>query len=97
MKHLESYSKRELAILYLQVLMDTKKIVTPELKKQLIILGFKEVVIGTKKEHKIQSKDFMLDFFGYDIAIGLSPLAISYHSERRYFAMVYNFQSEDFR
>ena len=94
MKRIEEYSQKELITMYLQVLMDTKKIVTPELKKQLLSYGFKEIVVGNKPEHKIQSKDFKLNFHGYDIAIGLSPLAISYASYRRYFALVFNFKKE---
>lgn len=94
MKPLEMYSQKELIVMYIQVLMETKKIVTPELKKQLLEYGFKEVVMGTKPEHKIQSKDFKFNFHGYDIAIGLSPLAISYASYRRYFALVFNFKKD---
>src|SRR5690554_3168787 len=91
MKNLETYSKNELIVNYIQALLETKKIVTPNLKKQLIAYGFKEMVIGTKQEHKIQSKDIKFNFHGNDIAIGLSPVAISYGSLRRYFALVYNF------
>lgn len=94
MNQIQMYTKEELIIKYLKVLMETKKIVTPELKKQLITYGFKEVVIGTKDEHKIKSKDFKLNFHGYDIAIGLSPLAISYASFRRYYALVFNFKKD---
>src|SRR5690554_6739666 len=91
MKQIETYSKNELIVKYIQTLIETKKVVTPKLKKQLIAYGFKEMVIGTKLEHKIQSKDIKFNFHGNDIAIGLSPVAISYGSLRRYFALVYNF------
>lgn len=91
MKSLETYSKEDLIVKYIQALMETKKIVTPKLKNQLLAYGFKEIVVGTKTEHKIQSKDIRFNFNNYDIAIGLSPVAISYGSHRRYFALVYNF------
>lgn len=91
MKQIETYSKNELIVKYIQTLIETKKVITPKLKKQLIAYGFKEMVIGTKLEHKIQSKDIKFNFHGNDIAIGLSPVAISYGSLRRYFALVYNF------
>ena len=67
---------------------DTKKIITSDIKNQLITLGFNEVVIGCKNEHEITSKQVKIDFHGYDIAIGLSPVAISYGCGRRYRAMV---------
>lgn len=90
---IEYLKKKELIILYLESLIDTKKIITPGIKEQLKSYGFKEVVIGTKDEHEIKSKNFKLNFHGYDIAIGLSPIPISYGSNRKYIALVYNFNS----
>ena len=69
-------------------IIERKKIITPDIKEKLIELGFKEVVIGCKDEHKITSKQVKIDFHGYDIAIGLSPVAISYGCGRRYRAMM---------
>lgn len=71
----------------------TKKIVTPVIKNKLIELGFKEIVIGTKQEHEINSKNVKIDFFGYDIAIGLSAQAINYASRRKYIALVINLKN----
>ena len=69
-------------------IIETKKIITANIKNQLITLGFKEAVIGCKNEHEITSKQVKVDFHGFDIAIGLSPVAINYGCERRYRAMV---------
>ncbi len=68
-------------------IIEPKKIITPPIKQQLIELGFIETVIGTKEIHEITSKEVKIDFHGYDIAIGLSPRAISYASGRQYRAM----------
>jgi hypothetical protein len=70
-------------------ILEAKKIITPNIKEELIKLGFKEVVIGCKNEHEITSKQVKIDFHGFDIAIGLSPVAISYGCGRRYRAMVF--------
>lgn len=59
----------------------TKKIVTQDVRSQLIQMGYKEVVIGCKDEHEINSKDVKIDFHGYDIAIGISCRPISYASD----------------
>ncbi|WP_162151053.1 hypothetical protein [Haploplasma modicum] len=93
MKRIENFKKKELIVMYLQTLIDTKKIITANIKKQLIAFGFEEVVIGTRNEHEIKSKNFKLNFYGHDIAIGLSPIPISYGSNRKYIALVYNFKS----
>ncbi|HQD92778.1 MAG TPA: hypothetical protein PK924_05865 [Bacilli bacterium] len=69
-------------------IIDVKKIITPDIKEKLTKLGFKEAVIGCKDEHKITSKQMKIDFHGFDVAIGLSPVAISYGCGRRYRAMV---------
>lgn len=69
-------------------IIESKKIITADIKNQLIELGFKEVIIGCRNEHEITSKQVKIDFHGFDIAIGLSPVAISYGCGRRYRAMV---------
>ena len=46
------------------------------------------MAIGCKNEHKITSKQVKINFHGFNIAIGLSPVAISYGCGRRYKAMV---------
>jgi len=71
-----------------QKIIESKKIITADIKNQLIALGFKEVVIGCKKDHEITSKQVKIDFHGFDIAIGLSPVAINYGCGRRYRSMV---------
>ncbi len=68
-----------------------KKLITPDIKENLINLGFREVNIGHKEIHKINSKELKLDFFGYDIAIGIYARYISYGCNRLYRAIVYNF------
>lgn len=70
-------------------IIETKKIITPDIKEKLIDLGFKEVVIGCKKEHEIISKQVKIDFYGFDIAIGLAARSISYGCGRKYLAMVF--------
>ena len=70
-------------------LIETKKIITPDIKEKLIELGFKEVVIGCKKEHEIISKQVKIDFYGFDIAVGLAARSISYGCGRKYLAMVF--------
>ena len=69
-------------------IIETKKIITSDIKEKLIELGFKDAVIGCRNEHEITSKQVKIDFNGYDIAIGLSPVAIGYGCGRRYRAMV---------
>lgn len=69
-------------------IIEIKKIITSDIKEKLIALGFKEVVIGYRNEHEITSKQVKTDFNGFDIAIGLSPVAINYGCGRRYRAMV---------
>lgn len=71
---------------------DTKKIITPKIKQDLIDLGFKEVVVGCYEIHKITSKEIKTNYHGHDIAIGLSPRAISYASNRQYRAMTFSFK-----
>lgn len=80
----------EILKVYMQAknIIERKKIITPDIKENLIELGFKEVIIGCKKEYEISSKQVKIDFHGFDIAIGLSPVAISYGCGRRYRAMV---------
>ena len=70
-------------------IIETKKIITPDIKEKLIDSGFKEVVIGCKKEHEIISKQVKIDFYGFDIAIGLASRSISYGCGRKYLAMVF--------
>lgn len=60
-------------------IIDTKKIITQDVRSQLIHMGYKEVVIGCKGEHEISSKEVKLDFHGYDIAIGISCRPIVMH------------------
>jgi len=69
-------------------IMGRKKIIAPDVKIDLIKLGFCEVIVGCKKEHEITSKQVKINFHGYDIAIGLSPVAISYGCGRKYRALV---------
>lgn len=71
---------------------DTKKIITQNVRSQLIQMGYMEVVIGCKDEHEISSKEVKLDFHGYDIAIGISCRPISYASGRQYRALAINFK-----
>ncbi len=63
------------------------KIITPEIKEELIRLGFKETMIGCKEIHELNSKDIKFDFFGYDIVIGLAARSISYGCGRLYRGM----------
>lgn len=86
MKTIEIYTKA------LKII-EEKKIITPPVKLRLIELGFKEVIIGTKEIHTINSKEVKVNFHGYDIAIGLSARSISYSSGRQYRAMVFNVQN----
>ncbi len=69
-------------------IIDLKKIITEDIKEKLIELGFTEKIIGIKREHEISSKQVELDFFGYDIAIGIFARTISYGCGRQYRAMV---------
>lgn len=71
------------------VIIESRKVITAGIKKQLMDIGFRESVIGTKEEHNIHSKEVKINFHGYDIAIGISPLSISYNSGRRYRALTY--------
>jgi len=73
-------------------IIEEKKIITPVIKTKLLELGYKEVVIGCQYEHEIKSKDIKLDFYGYDIAIGISCRSIGYASGRQYRALVYCFK-----
>ena len=41
-----------------------KKIITQDIKSNLTQMGYKEVLIGCKDEHKISSKEVKLDFYG---------------------------------
>ncbi len=68
-----------------------KKLITPDIKEELLSLGFKEVNIGCKEIHEIRSKDLKLDFFSYNIAIGIGARTINYGCKRLYRALVYNF------
>lgn len=88
---LKSYSKDELILMYIKLLLESKKVITPKLKALLLDYGFNQIVIGTKEEHKITSKVIKENFYGNDIAIGLAPISISYNSGRRYIALVFNF------
>ncbi|MDD4000033.1 MAG: hypothetical protein PHX62_03970 [Bacilli bacterium] len=83
-------TNREILKTYIEVkkIIEIKKIITPDIKEKLIDLGFREAVMGCKDEHKITSKQVKIDFYGFDIAIGLSPVAINYGYGRRYRAMV---------
>ena len=72
-------------------IINTKKIITQDVKNQLIHLDYKEVVIGFKDEHQISSREVKLDFHGYDIAIGISCRPISYASGRQYRALAIKF------
>ncbi len=63
------------------------KIITPKIKEELIGLGFKEVMIGCKEIHELNSKDIKLDSYGYDIVIGLAARSISYGCGRLYRGM----------
>lgn len=73
-------------------IINTKKIITQDVKNRLIQMGYKEVVIGCKNEHEISSKEVKLDFHGYDIAIGISCRPISYASGRQYRALAITFK-----
>ncbi len=68
-----------------------KKFITRDIKESLISLGFKEIIIGCKENHKITAKELKLDFFDYDIAVGIFAITIAYGSGRLYRALVYNF------
>jgi len=43
-------------------IIESKKIITADIKNQLIELGFKEVIIGCRNEHEITSKQVKIDF-----------------------------------
>lgn len=72
-------------------ILSKKKIITPDIKDELIMLGFNEVNIGAKEIHEICSKELKIDFFGYDIAIGIFARCINYGCGRMYRALVYKF------
>ena len=87
-------TKKELVILYLKTLLDSKKIVTPEIKKSLLSMGFQLKVIGVKEEDAINSTELKTNFHGYDIAIGLAAVSVSYGSKRKYSALVLNLPND---
>lgn len=94
-KKLTDYTKEELIILYLQTLLDSKKIVTSAINKTLTELGFYLVAFGTGEENEINSRELKTNFHGHDIAIGLAARAVSYGNGRRYTALVMDFNEEN--
>lgn len=68
------------------------KIITSKIKDKLILLGFTEKVVGCRNEHEINSKDFKLNFFNHDIAVGLAARSIGYGCGRQHRILGYNFK-----
>lgn len=90
---LNAYLRGKLSILLdIFNILSKKKIITSNIKEELINLGFKEVNIGSKEMHQISSKELKFDFFGFDIAIGIFARCISYGCNRLYRALIYNFR-----
>lgn len=89
-KQLVDYTREELIVVYLETLLGTKKIVTLVIKQHLMEIGFNLRVIGTREEHKINSRELLTNFNGYDIAIGLAATPTSSGTGRKYSALVLN-------
>lgn len=84
--------KQELIIIT-RKLINSKKIITPKIKLELIQMGFKETRIGAQKTDEINSREMKIDFKGYDLAVGIAARPVSYGCQRLFKALVINLDS----